>query len=80
MSGTPMVFLMALQGMTTLEIKQLKRDLIKHKLSSNLKLSVKDVSSGSELLFGAAISNKTSQISATNSTLTKGDRGNYCQL
>ena len=60
MSGTPMVFLMALQGMTTLEIKQLKRELIKHKLSSNLKLLVKDVSSGSELLFGAAISNKTS--------------------
>lgn len=71
---TLMMNSMSLLGMTTLEINQLWRDLIKHKLLLNLNPFVKDVPPGFQLLFGDDINERIGQISSNNSELHREDR------
>lgn len=54
---------MTLLGMETMEINQLRRDLIKHKLPPNLKHLVKYAPPGSEFLFGDDINERIDHIS-----------------
>ena len=64
-------------GISNIEINQLKRDLVKHKLSANYKPLAKDVPSGSDLLLGDEINKIISQLSAINSALPKPDNRGY---
>ena len=60
---TLLIDLMTLLGMETMEINQLRRDLIKHKLPPNLKPLVKYAPPGSEFLFGDDIDERIGHIS-----------------
>ena len=68
---------MTLLGTTTIEINQLRQDLVKHKLPANLKHLAKDVPPGLDLIFEDETNKRISQISATNSALQKPDNRGY---
>ena len=68
---------LALLGTSSIEINQLRRDLMRHKLPNNLKPLAKDVPPGSDFLFGDDINKRISQLSSTNSALQKSDNRSY---
>lgn len=59
----------ALLGHSSIEINNLRRDLMKHRLPAHLRKLVKNVPPDSKFLFGDDIQKRISQIAATNTAL-----------